>query len=163
MTDTTATTVVLPEADSAPAVRTLVLSWSGVLSQLFHGLVSLEELDGALFYFGCTRDHAFAPETHDGYNQLDSIISSDPARGRRLHAFLMEIVASSELAGRVTWRALDESSSYGQLNELLERNGLPVIKLPASEVYGYYYAAVHRAVEEQDLSYNVISIASERR
>ena len=146
-------------------LQTIVLSWSGVLSQMFHGLVSVDDLDGALFYFGCTRGHAFDPASpEDAYNELDAITHSDPERGKQVYAQLMEAVSSAEADGRVTWRELRQSNSYDQLNELLARNGLPAINPPADEWMSHYsYPAVHEAVREQELPYNVISIASERR
>lgn len=69
-----------------------MLSCSGVFAQIVSGLVSIDDLDGALFYFGCTRNHAFRPESSE-FNEMRYLDRGDRERERLIHAELMEGVA----------------------------------------------------------------------
>lgn len=141
----------------ATDVQPLVLSWSGVLSQLFAGTITLDELDGALFYFGCTKEHAFTPEASNGPNELEEITRSDPERGKKVHAELMRAVREAEAHDRVAWRALDERPSWNQLNQLLGRFGLPPVDA-SSGAENLNLPDAHRLIREQSLPYRAISV-----
>jgi hypothetical protein len=141
--------------------QTLVLSWSGALSQLFSGHIDSSDLEGALFYFGCTREHAFNPQGSE-VNELDSIAHSDPVKGLSVHLLLKQILREAEAYHRVEWRDPGDTPNFGQLNALLTRYGLPAIKMTGDRIAigGYSLPEVHRLVAEQQLPYRIISQAS---
>lgn len=135
----------------------LVLSWSRVLVGLFSGRLEIADLDGAVFYFGCTRSHAFDP-AGGGTNELTEIAKADPIRGRQVHAALMAEVEKAEAAGRVAWRENGTGyHTYQQLNELLEGLGLPTID-HEDAVGPIYFPRVLAYVKEANLPYRLVTL-----
>lgn len=139
------------------AERTLVLSWSGVLVRLLGGQVSFDELDGALYYFGCMRKYAIAPWRYQvGRGQLAAFAGGDRVRGQEVHRQLMELVVQAEGEDRVAWRDdVGVNSNYPQLNELLSRHDLPPIPIQFGG-FDINFGYVEKAVEKHRLPYKLI-------
>ncbi|MBU1104377.1 hypothetical protein KJ664_00560, partial [Patescibacteria group bacterium] len=60
----------------------LFISFSGLLVALKSGKIPLSDLDTALFYFGCTRDHAYNPSKHGvELDEVSRIFRNNPEEG----------------------------------------------------------------------------------
>ena len=134
-----------------PAQKTsLAISYSGLLYGLADATTTLAVLDSSIFYFGCTRSHAFDPESivrHLGHRE-----DFTHEMLYQLHEELRRIFAEAEADGRMAWRAEAAESSWQGLNELLQANSLPPID-PTS--HHYSYPGVKEAIEAQQLPYTV--------
>ena len=117
-------------------MRKLFLSFTSTLGLIARGEVSRGELMSGLFYFGCTRQHAFMPwadaegnpHVHGEGNELlwcfkkpDGSYDADHAAVG--HDLLVTALAHAEADNRVEWRERRESQTYEKLDELLVRNG----------------------------------------
>ncbi len=103
-------------------MRMLFVSFSGLLLALFEERVQNAELAEGLFYFGCTREHAFLPsERNADVQQLLS--GNNPATVRCLHNLILLSLGRAEAQERVRWRSPDEEQTYEGLNELLGKHG----------------------------------------
>jgi hypothetical protein len=135
-------------------MQPLVLSWSGLLAQIYSGDVAIADLGNALFYFGCTRDHVFVNGVGGEDGEMQRAYAENPQRCNQIYRTLLDVILAAEADGRVVWRQLGQSNSYRQLNELLSSRGLP----PVESASGYYLSDIHRIVLERLLPYRVISI-----
>ena len=137
-------------------VTPLVISYGGTLRSLVRGTVTLAELAQAVFYFGCERDHFF--DEACAYRELETERAVSEADLEIWRSY-RELIVAAEAAGRVGWRQAGESSSWAQLNALLESNHLPAID-PWDEdepqMGRYNYPAVETAVRMQQLPYAVV-------
>lgn len=135
---------------------TLVLSWSGLLRQLYDRSLTFDELEGALFYFSCTRDHVFSDGVGDSSGEMQSYYVDDAVRCAAIYATLCQALIQAEAEGRVAWRE-GCINSFEQLNQLLEINGLTPFAQPGSmEDRSYCRPNVLQAASEQDLPYRII-------
>jgi len=125
---------------------------------MLHGQVKPDDLEGALFCFGCTRDHALSLGAAGEYDELGGIAGDDPAEGEAVHAALMEVVATAEAGGRVSWHQEGGESACSRLNELLSQFDLPPLQFLRSGMLSL--PEVHRLAREQGLPYHIISMAS---
>jgi hypothetical protein len=118
----------------------LLISFSGILKHVQSGMLNLENMSTALFYFGCTRDHAMNPWNPDidgkVYNELDWI-SEDDTEQRRVHGILKEALSKAEEEGRARFRKIGEPTNYESLNELLTANGYDQLKFEPCGTYNY--------------------------
>lgn len=117
---------------SKPKVK-VVLSYSGMLRAFARGEITIEDLNGAVFYFGCTREYAMNPESSDArilYTATN--VKGNSERRRELHSRILEVVLQAEAEGRAAYRDFDESRSIAMLNELLGKCGLPAFDRPES-------------------------------
>jgi len=120
--------------------RLLCISFTGLLRELSEGALRPEELEHALFYFGCIREHAMAPGASGESDERNYFKG-----GHEAHAALVPILQRAEAEGRVAWRERGERSSYQTLNGLLERNGLK--RLPEAPSQYSYVGVVHDMAE----------------
>lgn len=120
------------------ATHTLVLSWSGLLSQMFHGHDGVGSEAGEMYYS----------------------YQDDRERCEEIYGILCDILLSAEADGRVAWREQHQTNSYQQLNEFLVGRGLPAIIGPVRS--SYFLPDVHWAVQDQGLPYRVISTRREQ-
>ncbi len=95
------------------------------------------ELEGALFYFGCTREFMLAAGVDDN-----------------VYRTVRAAIEAAEAEGRVLWRRVGYMSYWEQLNELLEANGLPGFENKGT--FNYTYEEVIQAVAAQGLPYRVV-------
>ena len=116
---------------------TLFLSYSGLLEVVRSGVVSIDNLDGAMFFFGCTREQMLAGDDTD-----------DVYRSVRL------VIDKAEADGRVVWRKPRQMAAWGQLNAMLSARDLPVFV--NGGVFDCTYQGMVEAVSDQGLPYEVI-------
>lgn len=131
----------------------LFLSFTGLLRAIVDNEVSQDELDAGLFYFGCTRSHAWKPSAAGEFDERTTYRES----GLIAHATLLRALERAELAGRCRWHRLEEGTplpAYPLLNELLVANGVPALTLPA-ELPDYTYCGVRDRVRETGLPVEV--------
>ena len=153
--------------NASTKIYTLVISFSGVLHALYHGRISAADLDGAFFYFGCTRSHVMDTGVGGESGEMQYEYHEDPEGVDEAYRIVRDAFLASEAAGRVVCRELHETPNWDQLNELLAVNGLPVIDgrgsrvnvfIGSGAVYSshYSYPGVIEAVEKQGLPYRVL-------
>lgn len=95
-------------------MRYLVLSYGKLMQSLVQGLVSIEQLQNALFCFACSKEGF---ET-GGWRLMQ------PELWERLH----QLVAQAEMEGRIRWRPRhDGDANFALVNDLLVSNGYPGI------------------------------------
>lgn len=100
----------------------IFLSYSALLVALANGLVSQEDLDQGLYFFGCTRGHAFNPGEAGEGDERESLGKA----GMQAHRRLLDAVVAAEAQGRCRWHRPDSKTRlepYAELNRLLDENG----------------------------------------
>jgi len=102
--------------------RKLFVSFTALLRHMRDDLVTEKDLDRGLFYFGCTRDHAFNPGANGESNELSWIFKDDDV-ATGTHQVLLRYVEKAEKNGRCIWREAKDMNSYRALNDLLVANG----------------------------------------
>ena len=132
-------------------MRTLFVSFTGLLYALDRGEISQEQLDNGLFFLGCKREHALAPGatggefsevsymglTHDGLTRR----GNDP---HELHRQLVEALLKAETEGRVAWRSkAAEDRDILILQEFLNRHGVQ------ETFWALNYPTIREALEEK--------------
>ena len=124
----------------------LFLSFSGLLYALARDDVSQEDLDTALYFFGCVRSHAFNPGASSAFNEVSLLKDKGPA----ILARLISAVEKAEAAGRCRWHRPETGvclAPFTVLNELLTANNFP--RLSCGETYVHYcYPVVRDLVAE---------------
>lgn len=133
----------------------LVLSFSGMLWKMMSGKLTLDDISGAVFYFGCMREHAL-----DGCSWGQEVLAREFEQGNRAYNLIRPEITRAAEAGRVAWREMHKPNTWEDLNQLLSNNGLPVIEPPNDHGWvlsdHYCYPAVTAIVQEQKLPYQVI-------
>jgi hypothetical protein len=117
--------------------RKLFLSFGGALHDVRRRLVTHEDLDRALYYFGATLE----------------FIHRAGRGGARSEAYQAVVVALdlADQEQRIAYRRDDEEPSFDVLNELLLRHGFGALSPRAA----YSHAAVEDAVREARLDLEV--------
>lgn len=117
----------------------LFLSFSSMLRFLSENKITQEDLNTALFFFGCARTHALAPwePVKDGSvcNEIEWFFKEDMARGEKEHARLVEALFRAELEGRCVWKKHEDGSEPHPARdffELMKRNGIKLDELDLS-------------------------------
>jgi hypothetical protein len=106
---------------------TLFLSFTATLRLMTEGEITQAALDSGLFYFGCTRDHAFGnPEEARWFKGGEASLTT-----------LREALLRAEQEGRVLWRG--PRNTWQELESLLSANGINV-KFDPLDGYSYLYA-----------------------
>lgn len=103
-------------------MKKLFISYSALLSAIAMDAVVQEELDNGLYFFGCTRDHAFHPGASGEFDEREHLGN----KGLAAHAVLVQALQNAEREGRCQWHRPDSATRlepFAQLNALLERNG----------------------------------------
>lgn len=119
-------------------MKKLFLSFSALLGQIVDGNVTQDDLDKGLFMFGCTRTHAIDPGAH---NETDERTWN---KGRNAEAYpsLLAALLAAEADGRAAWCRPDMQTRRPPvlvLNELLEKQGMQLIKVSESDGYHLSY------------------------
>ena len=147
--------------------RKLFVSFTALLRYMRDDKVTEKDLERGLFYFGCTRDHAFNPGHSGESNELPWIFK-DPTEAQATHQVLLKYVEKAEKEGRCIWREPHEMNTYEQLNALLvkhgyshDRAGGPAIlwepdNRTENPWYAYCYPGVRDRVAEVQLALDVV-------
>lgn len=130
-------------------MKKLFLSYSALLTAITMDAVREEELDTGLYFFGCTRSHAFEPGANGEFDERDHLGDA----GLKAHAVLVKALKKAEEEGRCVWHRPDSVTRlepFKLLSGLLQRNGQP--PLPASSwapqsYEDYCYPGVDRLLE----------------
>jgi hypothetical protein len=128
-------------------MSTLVISFTGALYQIGSGKLTARDLDSALFYLGCARQHAFDPSAEE----LQHV-----SQKKRVHKIITEALERAEDDGRVIWRNPYESNSYEDLNTLLKANGYKKLDFSRYDQLHYNYPTVETAFHEQNAQFKVV-------
>lgn len=133
----------------------LLISFTGVLYAIHNGRLTEEDLADALFYFGCTRQHALNPGAEGEANELEWV-SEDRPEQERVHQILTNAILEAEKDGRIVWRAVGSPNTFEQLNALLEANGYSGLDFGRYDQPYYKYPTVQQAVTEQGYPLEVV-------
>jgi hypothetical protein len=128
----------------------LFLSFTGLLHAIARDAVSDEDLNTGLFYFGCMREHAYAPGSGGEFDERVSL----KEKGAPAHERLVQALAKAEAEGRCRWFRLEPGvihAPYTLLNELFMANGVPELSFDAEQDYvtDWRYPAVRDLVGAQ--------------
>ena len=149
------------------ANRKLFVSFTAALRHIKSGYITTEDLQTGLFYFGCTRSHAFEPGSQGESNELEWFFK-DKTEAFSVHQVLIMFLERAEQDGRCIWRQASEMNSYEALNDLLVRNGYSydrgdgpaIIHEPDNRMenpwYAYCYPGVRDRVQEAAIPLEVV-------
>lgn len=140
-------------------MRKLFVSFTTTLRALKDGSVTENDLDTAIFYFGCCREHALDP-WKDEANEILWFFRDDVEKGRAIHARLVAAIEKAEVEKRIAWRTREERSSYKVLNSLLVANGFGGIAHEHDDRIcnaDYCYPGVEDRVKEAKLDLQVVT------
>ena len=148
--------------------RKLFVSFTALLRAMRDDKVTEKDLERGLFYFGCTRSHAFEPGAKGESNELTWFFE-DMTEATATHQVLLKYVMKAEKDGRCIWREPNTMSSYEQLNALLvkhgysyDRGGGPAIVWESDDRtenpwYAYCYPGVRDRVAEAGIPLDVVA------
>ncbi len=128
-------------------MRKLFLSFTALLRLLSEDKVSFEDLRHGLFYFGCTRAHAYEPGSS---GETDERQWSNGAYAVG-HPMLVNMLRQAEIDGRADWRRTTDAPNrdpWEVLDDLLERNGHKRIKHARSLGWNAGYPAMADALAQ---------------
>jgi hypothetical protein len=142
------------------ATRKLFLSFTSLIRLFRDGRVSESDLDNALFYFGCVREHAMDPWKDETNEVLWAY--KDEQQGRAAHTLIAAALKKAESEGRVGFKNMGDQDNdrYRKLNDLLRANDLTPIEPREKfldgdkqiELFGgYTYPAVIDKIKKQGL------------
>ena len=137
-------------------ITPLALSYGDLLVELATGSASIGMLHRAIFFLDCVQDFCFDEAT--AMQKLNTVQKLTAIQKRRVHRLFCNTVRTAVEQGRASWRSGPEGS-WGELNHLLELNGLTAIPVPFVDnmpvMRHYSPAAVALAVSRQKLPYLV--------
>src|SRR5208282_1806122 len=132
--------------------RKLFVSFTALLKAMRDDKVTEKDLERGLFYFGCTRRHAFEPGAQGDSNELEWFFK-DATEATATHQVLLKYVEKAEKDGRCVWREASQPNTYEQLNALLVKHGYsynrdkgPAIITEARTEAEKYNDAEHKAI-----------------
>ncbi len=128
-------------------MRKLYLSSVKILELLRDGKIGPEDLSGALFCLGGTRQEVFYPPEMT----LHSLFHKCPERRDGCVKLLLASLVSAEADGRVVFREEGSVQTYAALNDLLERNGLKLLQCSESNHFTWPRVAELVSVSNQGL------------
>ncbi len=152
--------------------RLLCVSWTSLITVLYKGAIRPEQLDDAIFYFGCKLQHVKTPwELDENYltTEADDELPHSPSNeltwqngitrreADELHSTVWEALKKAMDEGRAAFRC-DEPNSYKGLNGLLELQGIQPLPEMREDFSGesYSYPGVRERVKKGDLPLQVI-------
>lgn len=103
-------------------MKKLLLSFTGTLQAMASGALSVENLQTALFFFGCARQHALQPGASGEVDERKWFAGAQEA-----HVHLVHALERAEKDSRCRWYRRTPGADLDplvELNELLTRNGL---------------------------------------
>lgn len=132
-------------------MQKLCISLHFLMYELCKGNLQTTDLSSALFYLGCTREHAIEP-TADDLREAP-LVAAHPDK----HALVVQQLLAAERDGRVRWKALDARAEYSDLASFLSSCGLLVRRERLEEVAGRAYT--HQGVRKlcRDLPLEVVA------
>ena len=134
--------------------RKLFVLFTALLKAMRDDKVTEKDLERGLFYFGCTRRHAFEPGAQGDSNELEWWFFKDATEATATHQVLLKYVEKAEKDGRCVWREANQPNTYEQLNALLVKhgysynrdNGPAIITEPRTEAEKYDDAKHRQAI-----------------
>lgn len=148
-------------------MRKLFVSFTATMRHMRDGDILVKDLENGLFYFGCTRSHAFNPGAEGESNELEWQFK-DMSKAKAVHSILLDYLKKAEADGRCIWREAADMNSYADLNDLLVRNGYSynreggpaIIFEPDNRTenpwYAYCYPGVRDRVAEAAIPLEVV-------
>ena len=141
--------------------RKFFVSFTGLIREMLQGKVSDDDLRCGLFYFGCTREHAFNPGDQGENNELEYFSRDSAIAVQTAHERLKKALVVAESEKRVLWRRPDEGNTYRHVNELLEGAGFdrPILEeRDGFSLFHYSYPGVATRFAESglDQSFQVV-------
>lgn len=103
-------------------MRHLVLSYTRLISQVQRGILTEDNLENALFHFGCSREHVFRPT-----NKELEVACEDFHERALIYRKIIKAMLSAEAEGRVHYGAGQHENSYESLNAFLEMHDYPTV------------------------------------
>src|SRR3989344_9309635 len=92
--------------------RKLFLSFTGLLQQIHHGLISQDDLDRGLYFFLCSRNHVFYPDRGGWHNEAEVIFKNNPAEAEAALNRIRAAFAKALEGGKAkSWSAILGSDS----------------------------------------------------
>ena len=134
--------------------KMLFVSFTALLFRIRDKQVTEEDLSQGLFFFGCSRRHAFEPWTQGHTNELEWVTKHGDEQAR-VHRMLVTAIEAAEKDGRAVWRTRDsfEQDDKEVLTEMLSANGFDV---DLSDLGYLNYPGVADAVRKSGQPLNVI-------
>lgn len=118
-------------------VKNIFLSFSNAVWYLTEMKFNPHELEGALFFLGCMREHTLKPDSVAWQYMGPGPKSFEAWRWIAVVSYAQSIIMTElrrgEREGRVVYRPNKPVFNYQRLNKLLMRNGLPALRFPTSE------------------------------
>jgi len=108
-------------------ITPLVLSYGELLLELAKGTAAIDMLDNALYFPDCARECFFSEAT--ALEKLNTCTALNERQKLMVHRRLCASAGVAIEEGRAVWRSGPEGT-WGELNWLLELNGLPQIPVP---------------------------------
>ncbi|WP_150126572.1 hypothetical protein [Burkholderia cenocepacia] len=122
-------------------MQKLLLSFTGTLRDVARGAISVEDLQTALFFFGCVREHAFSPGANGETDERKWFEGAEDA-----HKHLVPALEYAERNGRCRWHRPVSNlrlNRMEELNWLLMSSGYAPIAVDEFDL-----ARISEAVEE---------------
>lgn len=132
-------------------MKQVILSFTGCLRELSNEFLTRESLNSALFFFGCTRDHAKNPGK-DGATDEREWFSG----GMEYHKVLVSALLKAEAEGRCVWReaGYTDTKTLYHFQAVLRSHGIPCDSLMyPSSIQNYPSMAEELNSEEVDCVY----------
>jgi len=94
-------------------MQKLLLSFTGTLRDVARGAISVEDLQTALYFFGCTREHAMRPGASGEADERKWFDGAEDA-----HRHIVLALEHAEKNGRCRWQRPVPSLQLNRLEEL---------------------------------------------
>ena len=124
-------------------MKKLFVSFTNLLYGLRDGRVKESDLEGALFYFGCSKDYLGGCPADNADVQLAFRLNTSAPQTNeadRIYNLIKKTVITAEAEGRARFRKAGQYPSYHELNNLLEKNEIDVSSvknIQEDELYCY--------------------------
>lgn len=125
-------------------MKKLFLSFTSLLAMVSTGRVTAQDLSEGLFFFGCTRRHAFEPGAQGETDER----TFNGGRYAGAHLAIVKALHEAEQEGRAAWRhdpLTGQLDPWAQLDQLLLANGFEA----AARGTGQGWDAGYPAIAEQ--------------
>jgi hypothetical protein len=145
--------------ETAAEKRLLVISFISLIQQLSDGEVTLEQLRGAIFYTGRSRQGALKPLVAElvlgdvKLTEFGRLMQQRPIQTAKAFIAAFEALLDAEAGHRVLWTESGREQNFRDLNQLLRSLGMRLFPEPNE---GYSQPAVFSMVEDFQLPYQVV-------
>jgi hypothetical protein len=132
-------------------MKKLFVSFTALLISLNEGKTSEQDLAEGLFFFGCSRAHAFTPFANE--ETVPCVLRKNPG----IHQKIVAALQAAEQEGRVAWRK-ERHESYQLLNNLLKANGFQSLEEDERPFVGnqYSYPGVSYRMKKSGIQLDVV-------